>query len=396
MNLGTRRATTALVVVILTASCLAATTSAASPDSNWLPEIKASDQLTGPVLLRGRVVDKAGRSAAGRVTVVAWPPQEVLGPLKNGDSVKTAAVGKAIAGPDGAFTLRVDPSAPLAEFADKNGTVNFDVWSQTSDGVAVYSFPRKLDPAVSTAWVDPARPIAKGAALNEGPLEMTLAPDPKIDPALGESTAAPASSRSCQETVIATYNQRIGIVGEAYAGPHSTADFQYKNGSSSTLGVAFDAAGGAISYSFNGTATTSSTSTIDYPTLAANGMRVFQTTFQYKKFSSSCIAGLIWVYVGDFVRPTAFQGGVSTYNAAGAPTATNCSNISVVPTTITKETAGAVTFTNGIKLSSVIGIDLSSKTGFTTSTKIVHKFTSAGKLCGSNAAWPDAARIVGK
>ncbi len=64
--------------------------------------------------------------------------------------------------------------------------------------------------------------------------------------------------------------------------------------------------------------------------------------------------------------------------------------------TLTKDTANAITFSSGLEISGVIGIDLSLKTGFDTSTKIKHVFSSVGQLCGSDATWPDASRIVGK
>jgi hypothetical protein len=277
-----------------------------------------------------------------------------------------------------------------------DGTVNFDIWSETADGWSVFSFPRKLAKEARSAWVD-SQAVADGDTAEAPTLKVTLRPDKSLGTPADSEAPAPVSSKSCQETVVATYNQRIGIVGEVYPGPHSTADFQYINGSNSTLGVGFDQAGGAISYSVSGSSSLSSTATIEYATQPANAKKVFQSTFQYKKFSASCISGLVWVFIGYFVRPTAFQGGASSYNAAAAPTATNCSGVTgPFPVGLTKQTAAAITFSNGLKISGVIGIDLSLKTGFSSETKIKHTFSSTGQLCGSNAGWPDAARIVGK
>jgi len=78
-------------------------------------------------------------------------------------------------------------------------------------------------------------------------------------------------------------------------------------------------------------------------------------------------------------------------------TGTNCSYVSIVPTTLTKETANAVTWSNAVKVSSVIGIDLSGRTGFNTKTKIKHVFTKKGYLCGTNGqSWPNAQTVFGK
>lgn len=96
------------------------------------------------------------------------------------------------------------------------------------------------------------------------------------------------------------------------------------------------------------------------------------------------------------VRPYRWDGGALSYAAASAPSAPNCSPVLAVPATLTKDTANAITFSNGLQISGVIGIDLSLKTRFNTSTKIKHVFSSVGQLCGSDSTWPSASRVVGK
>lgn len=71
--------------------------------------------------------------------------------------------------------------------------------------------------------------------------------------------------------------------------------------------------------------------------------------------------------------------------------------MNLVPVTLWKETAKAVTWSNAVKLGSVIGIDLSGKTGFNSKSKISFRFTSKGSLCGTNSlSWPNAPTVVGK
>ena len=98
---------------------------------------------------------------------------------------------------------------------------------------------------------------------------------------------------------------------------------------------------------------------------------------------------------GYRVRPYQWQGAMLSYAAATAPTANYCS-AAQAGGAVTKDTGTAITFTNGLAIAGVIGIDLSTRTGFNTNAKIKHVFASAGQLCGSNNYWPDAARIVGK
>ena len=53
-------------------------------------------------------------------------------------------------------------------------------------------------------------------------------------------------------------------------------------------------------------------------------------------------------------------------------------------TSFTKSLSTAVTWSNGAKLGSAIGIDLSSRTGFATDAKLTYSFSATRKLCGTN------------
>jgi hypothetical protein len=383
------------IVVIATSTAHAApdATSAAGA-ADWLPGIRDSRDLSGPVLVQGRLVDARGRGISGRVTAVAWPPMNVLHALRDGDQVNTVAVGKTQAGPDGTFTIRVDPAIPIAQFREPNGTINFDLRGMGGSHAAVVSFARRLDQSGQKTWVAPEWSAASGPARTLG---ITLG----ARTAISELPTAPEPASAnkifpCPDIVRATYNQIWDSVGEVYTGPHATGDFEYINGASSSLGIGFSVSGEFGSFEQSGTASASSTATINYATQAANKRTVFRTTFQYKKFEVWALAGQACFKLGYQVRPTAFQGGIASYTAASTPAASHCSNVLAVPVTLTKQTANAITFTNGLKIGSTIGIDLSTKTGFNASSKIAFRFTSVGKLCGSNAAWPDAARVVGK
>ncbi len=391
-------ATAILAAMIATSSVIAPAAAAALQPGNWLAGIAESSQLTGPILARGTVLDSNGRPAAGQVSVVAWPRPEVMASLKVGDAVKNAPVAKSTVGSDGRFALRVDPSVSLNEFKMADGTVNFDVMAETSDGWSIFSFPRTLTAGVKPAWVNPDARRSTDAAAPDV-LEVSLRSEGRTVESQSPARApAPASDKLCGDTVVATYNGRVGIVGEVYTGPHSTADFQYLSGSSSTLGVAFDSPGLPVQFSASGTAAWSSSGTIDYPTQAANKMTVLETTFGYQNVKRQIYGSAGCIQQGNQVRPYRWDGGVLSYAAASAPPVSggNCSPVSIVPSTLTKYQGTAITFTNGLKISSVLGFDLSLKTGFTDTTKIVHRFTSVGKLCGTNATWPTAARIVGK
>jgi hypothetical protein len=376
---------------------------AENAQTSWLPGVRASEVIDGPVLAAGRLLGPKGLATSGRVMAVAWPRMSVLAAAKNGDSVKTATVGKATAGPDGHFVLRVDPRAPIGEFMESDGTVNFDVYAFAGDTSTVTSFGRRFEPSVKDAWVDPnwqpafarSRPREFTMALsraNGGNASTTTSP--------AEPTAPPPPANKdfgCPNTVVDTYNQVTTVIGEVYPGPHATADFQYLQQSKSTLGIGVSGTGTQGSFTVNGEVSITSTGTIDYATQGHNAPRIWETSFQYKLFHVQTFTEFGCIYWDYESRPTAWQGAALGYTPCCLPTTNNCSIVQIFPgqtVTLTKKTAKAVTFSDSVKLGSIIGINLSGSTGFDTSTKIAYKFNVAGGLlCGEGVAWPDAARI---
>lgn len=197
--------------------------------------------------------------------------------------------------------------------------------------------------------------------------------------------------------VRATWDGVLDTVGEVYTGPNTTGDLQYLSGATSTIGVGFSGSGEYGSFEAGGTSTVSSTTEVNFPTQAQNRRTVFRTTFGWKKFELMCFAYPYgpWTSAGFEARAVEFQGGTQQYTAASAPSATYCTSY-LKGSSFTKDTATAVQFSNGAKIGAFIGIDLSTRTGFNTKTRIKFTFTSAGRLCGTNGYPPQAARVVAK
>lgn len=363
---------------------------------SWLPDLQMSDQLSGPTLIRGRLVDAAGAGTSGHLTVIAWPRMDVLGRLADGDSVKTMPVAKTVAKADGSFILRIDPNVPVEEFTEDDGTVNFELVGARGDRLVVFAFARRFDP-VANIWRDPSLPLERGAADELG-VTLSLDQFPAIAPA-GVPAPSPALDKSdCGVDVLATYNDRPVVNGEVYTGPNATAQFVYTTGATSALGVGFSASGSFGSFQQGGEAVASSSAGISYPVQGTNRKTVFRTSWQYKKFRewhwnewmTYCSPGFYTV------RPTLWWGGSSWYTAASAPSAPYCA-WQGAGVELWKERGTAITFTNGADLNvGAVGVYLSARTGFNQSTKIKYKFLNNGWLCGSNAPWPDAARVVAK
>lgn len=362
--------------------------------SEWLPAVQASEQLSGPALVEGRFVDGRGRPVGeGHVVVLAWPTAETLGPLSDGARVEMIALGKATTGPDGHFVLRADPSIALTGFMEDDGTVNFDIVAVAVDGRrARYSSFRQWGNQ-SSAWIE--RDRAATDAVKAAHVVLTAHEAPNVS---GGSAPATTHSGNCGAQVVATYNDRLGVIGEVYTGPHANARFTYVSGSSSALGVGYSASGSFGSFSQTGEASMSSTAGITWPQVGTNTKKVYQTTWQYKQFKlwDWDYWGTACYYSGYEARPTAWWGGAASYNAASAPAANYCATIQS-GVELWKDRRTAVTFTNGLDLNiGALGIYLSTRTGFNTTTKIWFKFVAAGQMCGSNAPWPDAARVVAK
>lgn len=133
--------------------------------------------------------------------------------LQVGDSIKTAEVARAEVGQDGAFTLRVDPSVSLDQFTSATGIVNFDLWGETSNGMAAYSFSRRRQPETSLGWFDPESPSPTDPTT--GAVNVELRPSGRSQTAQ-EIAPIPvaASDKTCLAYVAATYDQRQDVVGE--------------------------------------------------------------------------------------------------------------------------------------------------------------------------------------
>jgi hypothetical protein len=365
------------------------------PDGEaWPPQLPRSDALAGPVVVAGRLVDRHGAGVPGRVTLVAWPTQELLAPLEVGDGVKLVPVGKDEAAADGSFAVRADPAVPMRELMAADGTVNFDLVADGNHRWSILSFSRRLVADGQTlSWVAPAD---NGRASPDGPLNIRL-PLTRQGSEPSTSEPLPAMDRQCRTIVRDTWDGVLDTVGEVYTGPNATGDLQYLNGATSSIGVGFSASGDYGSFEAGGTSTISSTTEVNFPTQAQNRLTVFRTTFGWKLFELTCFAYPYgpWASAGFEARAVEFQGGTQQYTAATAPTATYCTSY-LKGSSFSKDTATAIQFSNGAKIGAFIGIDLSTRTGFNTNTKIRFTFVNAGRLCGTNGYPPQAARVVAK
>src|SRR5207244_2774676 len=99
--------------------------------------------------------------------------------------------------------------------------------------------------------------------------------------------------------------------------------------------------------------------------------------------------------VGDEVRPYALTGGFSRTRATDIPTPAFCDD-EPASFTWSRVSKKLKTFTRGVSISDLIGIDLSSQTGATQQAALYYHFNQSGHMCGNNGYPADAKRVRGR
>lgn len=196
---------------------------------------------------------------------------------------------------------------------------------------------------------------------------------------VSELTAASIPSNCSIVTNYGPRNVYVGQTSSTVSGGFSH-DWVYMSGADSTLGMGYSLTGNAGTWSQSGTSVASSTSTTNFPASSSSGSRLMVTQFTFAKVR--CYAGVTPTFYYQ-VRPTDFYGGATTLSTT-TPSATYCAPYEA-GTSFSRTTSNAVTYTNGVQISAVIGINLSAQTGFRTDAKYTASFTSARHLCGKNS-----------
>jgi hypothetical protein len=375
-------------ILIAIASAPSAASAGGSQAIDWLAGVGDSAELSGPVIVDGSVRDANGRRATGRAVLLAFPPQEVMSAMKVGDSVRIVPVGKGGVDPDGTFALRWDPSIPIGDFVSSMDTVDLEVVVEGPTGAGVVSLSREVTPdgrAVEVAGNAARDPHSRP--------EVVLTLDPRLARARQSSESTDRAVRDaagpvyCVNTLKSIYPPVWHLVAELYTGPHATVDFTYSVGAQSTLGVGVSVSGSGGSFSQSGKVTVASTGSVNFAEVPQNQRRVQETQWRYGKWDVSCPLAPRYE-----ARPHSWIGGSTYYNAAATPAAPYCTPY-LVGDRPSIDQHRAIEWSNGVKISALIGVDLSSTTGFTTSAGQKWTFKANGKLCGTND-YPFSARTI--
>lgn len=352
----------------LSLSCVNATTaSAATADS------------TGPSAAAGVIYDSSGRAvgAGWSVTLIAQPNSATMKTLKAGDTVPTKDVSTAVTTSDGSYRLPLPADSVLAPFADSNGTVNMVVQSEAANEPHQYSFSVDLPTQQAGAGAQ-ARTAAAAIATPVVDLKALAA---------AKSTASTARTAITQgapigcgpATVLGTYANRHVQVGEAYTSSGATASFAYTSGASSSLGVGVSTSGASSGFSASGTSDTSSSSTQGFGGISGNNGTKWVTGFTVKKTRQICNSGVTYYRLAT----SSFDAGNYSEDSTAFSSNANC-----VPErngdSFVTENQNAYTFGSGLNVGSLIGINLTAKTGWNSKTVVTFKFSKSMQLCGAS------------
>ncbi|MDO5633979.1 MAG: hypothetical protein Q4G34_03780, partial [Micrococcus sp.] len=302
--------------------------------------------------------------------------------------------------------LRIDQPAALTQAFDEAGYANVSVIAALGDQPVVRDLTIYPDGTTSEdlAEGDVVETIPEPGLPREDPPGL----DP-LDPAgivnldvdLG-TDAAPMSTvaavppvvyrvAGCRTQEVQRYRNRtvrVGTTAVSHVG--GSQKFTFSSGAKSTLGTAMSYSGQYGGFSASGTATTTSSVTLSFPTTTSTtGSMAHEAYVSYAKYKVTCTDETLGKELKPYyaVRPLNFEGGARSVRGAGdfAIKSRNCSPL-YKGTASTIDTKRATSWTNGVSMKGFIGFDLSAQSGYSHAIKVTSHAGGSGdaRVCGSH------------
>lgn len=338
-----------------------------------------------PAILSGQLVDAAGNGARshGPLTMYAWPSNKALDALLVGETVPLVPVGEASTDAAGNFSFT--GTGALAAHTASGEPVNVTIVGATAAGVHRYA--TSIDPATLRGGPTPA------AADPEVGLTIKPSPTPTVPSPAAPSVAASSPAAwpegaggFCGATLSATYREVPSQVGGTFV--HSkgaTSSFRFTSGATGTFGVGMSGEGRFGTYAAGGTSTLTSDFSINFPT-TTQGARFHQAYVVPKKLRTTCLTPDGVPYTSWYeVRATSYAGGGSTVKGSTFKTLKYCTKLEKGHVW-EKNTTTAITWSAGLQTGRVIGVNLSSRSGFSNESRlIVNPGSKDRRICGHHA-----------
>ncbi|MCR6688843.1 hypothetical protein [Cellulomonas sp.] len=394
MRIGNGRVPVLLAAVALVVNVGAAAVPAPGPTveqsgdlAQYVPDVAPSSTLEGPALVTGAV---EGAPAGVPVIATAWPDQDTLGALRPGDIVNLVPIAASLTDADGSFTLVADPGAVRDLLGEDEQIVNFDLYVPTGDG----------EPARFAASAELSAEIVEDGSEDEvlAKVEASIeAAEPlTVDEVVNRDGDTVTYNESCGAIFKTPLDARPMTVGSSYStNPKVTADFTYAKGATTEAGVGFSVSGKVGSFEASGTTSVTSAATTAYDPVKGVHAKYYKKTQDYGKFTHLCTAGASsYTYVD--VRPVGNPYGGYVANVS-TPTANHCASYGA---TLTLDEEKAMTWAGGVALDSLIGINLSAQTGWSSKTSLTFTRPTGVtyKVCGTKGKpeQPNAGQMVAK
>ena len=395
---------TTSIVAGLAAASLGIQGSAAVPASDPIsnPSPSYGQGPDGEVKVATGVVTGNDGQPAGNETVVlqAWPSTESLSTLQPGEEVKMAVVDSDVTDSSGAFDVSVADTSLLDHYKNAEGVVDFQVIAVTDDGVAVQNFPVAVPATTGTGGA--ASALATTATetnyavtgVELEPIADTIAPAPEpetddLAPVSEEVLEAPPADnepvvevpKACGTVYVGSLGNAWVRLGYGYAYSGATMDFTYTTGSTSELGVGVSSSGRFGTFKASGTASARSTASVSFA--RTSSFKIWKSQFKMGKYFTSCAN--YGVITGSYytARVRAYIGGAAVQGVAGAPSTPYCVT-HASGSGFTTEYEKAYSNSVGWDSDTLIGVDLSARTGYSSAAKINFQFDKRMKLCGTH------------
>ncbi|MDT3329453.1 hypothetical protein Q9S78_02110 [Microbacterium sp. KSW-18] len=365
---------------LLIAMLAGGSSASAEEDEFGVDGLESSSDLEGQPFFEADLYaeDHSATDEGAFAVVYASPSQETIEAMQLGESIKLSPVAFDRTDESGHIEMRLSDPNALEPFADDEGNVNLEMLA--SDGTSSYSHSFTVD--ASAVGEEATEGLSRLSSARSTSVRRS-APEPVKVHAVGPVTGK--SSKIEKSGCTYTYVKNLGLmnvnVGYGYAVKGAaTVSFNYKSGASTSLGISTSASGVAGTFTSGGTQSMSSDEAQGFP--ATDGGNIFKTKFRYGMWKNQC-SGQPWGNILIYqVKPKNFEGG-SIVTSASIPSATYCVP-QVKGADYTQNKSTAYESSVGVASAPQIGINMSSRTGYSNAASLHFVWKKAGKLCGTN------------
>lgn len=386
---------------------------------NFVPTVGA--QSGAPVAVSG-----TAPGAISSVVVTAMPVMTTAA-VDTEASASNLAANVAISGRSFSVGLNLS-KVPLADVSDV-GVVNLELrlMSAQGDWLSTASVRAVSRSGVSTlAWADPqatsAFVSASQLATVQAGRQATVRADPQAFATSAQAasigTAGTAASgvklstfvaepratvctgvacAPCKWKKLKTVHYPWATIGTTYPVHGSRGNMAISSSEGGTYGQAYSASGKFGSFKQSGSSFTKTSWSFVWD--ASVHSRSYQKQLVYRKYREACpyegSNGKVHYHYHYFYVPESETGGTGEVKGISRPNWGHC--VKEPPGIWTRDRAGghSYTYSGGVKMASVIGIDLSVSRGYSSNQKLNYRVVGHGRrLCGNDGSVIVAGKIM--